>query len=82
MTDDVVLRQNLPTKVEGSRLIAYNIAPESAVLSNDGARSMIHPDDVVTVAGLAYAVHELAPHDDARPEHRPNGWVRLRQVRP
>ncbi|MGO1167928.1 MAG: hypothetical protein ACTMHL_15100 [Janibacter sp.] len=75
--DEVRLPQNLPTKVHGARLIAYNILEDRAVLSNDRERSMVHPDSVVDVAGSAYRVTALVPHSDERPEHRPNGWISL-----
>lgn len=75
--DEVRLPQNLPMKVAGARLIAYNIGEDHAVLSNDRARSMVHPGSVVDVAGSAYRVTALVPHSDDRPEHRPNGWISL-----
>lgn len=81
MTDDVVLRQNLPTRVDGGRLIAYNIDPGTAIISADGDRTVVHPGDEVTVHGAVYRVTELVPHDDARPEHRPNGWITLSRTR-
>lgn len=77
MTEDVVLRQNLPAKLTGVRLIAYNIDTRQAVLSVDGRRSLIHPDDTVVIGDASWRVSELAPHDDARDEPRPNGWVTL-----
>ena len=75
--DEVRLPQNLPTKVSGARLIAYTIAEDQAVLSNDRERSMVHPGSVVDAAGATYRVSALVPHSDERPEHRPNGWIAL-----
>lgn len=75
--DEVRLPQNLPTKVSGARLIAYNIAEDQAVLSNDRERSMVHPGSVVDAAGTTYRVRALVPHSDERPGHRPNGWITL-----
>jgi len=76
--DDLTLPQNLPTKIAGARLIAYNIGEDRAVLSNDSARSMVHTDTLVEAAGRLWRVIELVPHSDERPEHRPNGWITLR----
>lgn len=78
MTDHVTLRQNLPTKVGGVRLIAYNIEAEEAVLSVAGERSMVRADALVTVGAASYRVVEVVPHSDERPARRPNGWLTLR----
>lgn len=75
--DEVHLPQNLPTKVAGARLIAYNIGKDRAVLSNDRQRSMVHHGSIVDVAGRAYRIAALVPHSDERPERRPNGWIAL-----
>lgn len=75
--DEVRLPQNLPTKVAGARLIAYNIGEDRAVLSNDRARSMVHSGSVVDAAGTTYRVAALVPHSDDRPGRRPNGWITL-----
>lgn len=76
--DEVRLPQNLPMKVSGARLIAYNIGEDRAVLSNDRERTMVEVGSVVRAGEVHYRVAALVPHSDERPEHRPNGWISLR----
>lgn len=79
MTDHVTLKQNLPTKVDGQRLIAYNIQAEEAVLSVAGERSMVRADALVPVGAATYRVVEVVPHSEEREARRPNGWLTLRR---
>ena len=76
MSDATTLKENLPTQVNGVRLIAYNIEQDRAGLHLGSDKRAITLDETISVGGSDYTVAELVPTDAARGEH-PNGWVSL-----
>lgn len=71
-----VLKENLPTEVDGVRLIAYNVEADTAGLQIGPDRRTVALDDTVTIARTRYSVAELVPSDSNRGD-LPNGWVSL-----
>lgn len=76
MPDATTLKENLPTEVNGVRLIAYNIEPDRAGLHLGPDKVTITLDETISVGGTDYTVAELEPTDPARNDHA-NGWVSL-----
>lgn len=79
MADTITLRQNLPTQVDGVRVIAYNITDDGAGLQTPDGKVSVDVGDEVDLGGTSYTVAETVPHSDDRDEPRPNGWVSLSQ---
>jgi|UPI000832F456 hypothetical protein len=76
MPDATTLKENLPTEVNGVRLIAYNIEADRAGLHLGPDKVTITLDETISVGGTDYTVAELEPSDKARGDHA-NGWVSL-----
>lgn len=79
MADAIVLKQNLPTKVDGTRVVAYNVTDDGAGLQTPDGRVSVDLDGTVELDGRSYTVVETVPHSDEREGTRPNGWVSLRR---
>lgn len=76
MSDATTLKENLPTTVDGVRLIAFNIETGTAGLHIGSDKRTVALDESVTIGGKSYTVSELVPTSKARGDHA-NGWVSL-----
>lgn len=76
MPDATTLKENLPTQVNGVRLIAYNIEADRAGLHLGADKRTIALDETISVGGTDYTVAEMVPTDAARSDHA-NGWISL-----
>lgn len=74
--DATVLEQNIPTDVDGVRVIAYNTTEESGVLAVDDERSEVTVGDVVDVGGVGYEVVQIVADGD---DEGPDGWISIRE---
>lgn len=70
------LEQNLPTDVDGVRVIAYNPGDDSGVLAVDGERMEVAVGDVVEVGDADYEVVQIVPGSDGE---GPEGWISIRE---
>ena len=74
--DATRLEQNIPTDVDGVRVIAYNTTEESGVLAVDGERSEVTLGDVVEVGDTGFEVVQIVPDGDGE---GPDGWISIRE---
>lgn len=77
MDDATTLPQNIPTTVDGSRVVAYNVRSDGAALQTPDGRLTVSLDEEIELGGTTYRVAETVPHSDEREGARPNGWVSL-----
>lgn len=74
--DATRLEQNLPTEVDGVRVVAYNPTEDSGVVAVDGERREVTVGDVVEVGGVDFEVVQIVPDSDAE---GPDGWISIRE---
>lgn len=74
--DALQLDQNIPTDIDGTRVIAYNMDDRSGVLSVDGKRSEVSVGTAVDVGGATYEVVQIVADGD---DEGPDGWISVRE---
>lgn len=74
--DATLLEQNLPTEVEGVRVVAYNPTEDSGVVAVDGERTEVAVGDVIGVGGVDFEIVQIVPDGDAE---GPDGWISIRE---
>lgn len=75
--DATQLRQNLPTQVDGHRVIAYTVDDDSGTLAVDDEESEVEVGATVTIGDREYEVVQVVADDDGTDE--PDGWISIRR---
>lgn len=74
--DATQLEQNIPTDVDGHRVIAYNMTEDTGVVDVDGHRTRVSTGSTLRVGPTRYEVVQIVPDGD---EDGPDGWVSIRE---
>lgn len=74
--DATQLEQNIPTDVDGVRVIAYNMSDGSGIVDVDGDTSEVTVGDSVEVGETEYEVVQIVEDSDAE---GPDGWISIRE---
>ncbi|MGO1167929.1 MAG: hypothetical protein ACTMHL_15105 [Janibacter sp.] len=74
--DATRLEQNIPTEVDGVRVIAYNMGDDSGIVDVDGDPSEVSVGDSLEVGEIEYEVVQIVEDSD---DEGPDGWISIRE---